>query len=220
MSVPSSWRVGEGGTEVPAEASPENGWERRRQRVSTHIEHVALTMFASRGYSNVTLNDIAAAAGVSPRTLTRYFPGKEDLLLSQPRRSAKVALASLDVAPRGEHAVESLWDMWIQRTRMDKDDLAELRLWYRAIATAPQAYARGGIEMSALIRSRLTEVAAESLNVPPDSIQAKVLAAALAAAQEAVLDHWLAQDGSGDLGDVFVGALEGLRQGFTFPSQP
>jgi AcrR family transcriptional regulator len=196
---------------------PEDGWDRRRKRVSEHIEFVALTLFAAKGYGNVTLSEVALAAGVSPRTLTRYFPSKEDLLLSQPRRSAKVALAALASAPAGERAVASLWAMWIDSTRVSTADLDRLKLWYGAIATAPKAYARGGVEMSALIRTSVTQVAAESLNVPPDSIAAKALAAALAAAQETVLDHWLADGGRAELGDLFVGALDGLRRGFSFP---
>jgi AcrR family transcriptional regulator len=187
--------------------------------VSAHIERVALALFAERGYTAVTLQEVAAAAGVSSRTLTRYFPLKEDLLLSQPRRSAEVSLAALREIPAGKHAVASLWDMWIELTRTNSEDLDELRLWYRAVATAPQAFARGGAEMSAVVSNSLMSVAAGTLGVSPEDVRAKVLAAALAAAQEAVLEHWLAQDGRGNLDDMFAAALDGLRIGFSQPAR-
>jgi TetR/AcrR family transcriptional regulator, regulator of mycofactocin system len=41
---------------------------------------VALELFAKRGYERTTVDDVAGAAGVSARTVFRYFPVKADLL--------------------------------------------------------------------------------------------------------------------------------------------
>jgi AcrR family transcriptional regulator len=194
---------------------PDGGWDRRRRRISERIERIALTLFAERGYPNVTLVDVASAAGVSPRTLTRYFPLKEDLLLSQPRRSAAVALAALGDVPAGEHAMAALWDMWIGMTQLHQDDLDLVRLWYLALESAPPALARGGAEITGLIRDSLTHVAAQALEVSADDIQAQVLAGALAAALEAVLERWIRAEGDENLDDLFFQALEGLRRGFS-----
>ncbi|HET9981875.1 MAG TPA: helix-turn-helix domain-containing protein, partial [Ktedonobacterales bacterium] len=45
------------------------------------ILHAALALFASRGYEETTMRDIAAAAGCSLGLTYRYFASKEDLIL-------------------------------------------------------------------------------------------------------------------------------------------
>lgn len=52
--------------------------ERRRLATSAEIEAAAFDLFARFGSEHTTVDDIAAAAGVSPRTFFRYFPTKED----------------------------------------------------------------------------------------------------------------------------------------------
>lgn len=51
--------------------------ERRRQAVRTEIARAATELFAEKGVAATTGEDIAAAIGVSARTLWRYFPSKE-----------------------------------------------------------------------------------------------------------------------------------------------
>jgi AcrR family transcriptional regulator len=191
-----------------------DGWALRRERIGLVIERAALNLFAERGYANVTLVDVAAAAGVSPRTLTRYFPAKEDLLLSQPRRSAAVARAALAAAPSGDRAMAGLWQMWIgMAAGAAADELDELRLWYRAVQTAPHALARGGAELSELIRDELIRVAGQTLGLPASDVRPRVLAAALAAAQEVVMQAWLEGGGRQELGELFRLAQQGLVRG-------
>jgi len=60
--------------------------ERRRRDTESEIERAALALFAERGFERVTMDDVAAAAGVSTRTLFRYFPAKVDLVLGRVRR--------------------------------------------------------------------------------------------------------------------------------------
>ncbi|MEV4349210.1 TetR family transcriptional regulator [Actinoplanes sp. NPDC049596] len=55
--------------------------ERRRLATVAEIEAVALDLFDERGSERTTVEEIAAAAGVSQRTFFRYFPTKEDAAL-------------------------------------------------------------------------------------------------------------------------------------------
>jgi len=48
--------------------------------LSQAIEAIALGEFARDGYANVTIDQIANAAGIAVRTFYRYFANKEDIL--------------------------------------------------------------------------------------------------------------------------------------------
>jgi mycofactocin system transcriptional regulator len=49
---------------------------RRPSTTQDHISGVALELFATRGFDDVSVDDVAAAAGISRRTLFRYFSSK------------------------------------------------------------------------------------------------------------------------------------------------
>lgn len=53
----------------------------KKAQTRTRLERAALELFDRFGYDEVTTNQIAEAAGVSPRTFFRYFPTKLDALL-------------------------------------------------------------------------------------------------------------------------------------------
>jgi AcrR family transcriptional regulator len=53
--------------------------ERKRERTRQAIADAALDLFARQGFHETTIPQIAEAADVSPRTVSGYFPAKEDL---------------------------------------------------------------------------------------------------------------------------------------------
>ncbi|MGX1223343.1 helix-turn-helix domain-containing protein [Streptomyces ambofaciens] len=55
--------------------------EQRRAETQRMIQAVAVRLFTERGYDAVTVADVAEAASVSPMTVYRHFPTKEDLVL-------------------------------------------------------------------------------------------------------------------------------------------
>jgi AcrR family transcriptional regulator len=54
--------------------------DRHRERVITTIAELALDLFATHGYETTSVDEIAAAAGCSPRTFYRYFSAKDDVV--------------------------------------------------------------------------------------------------------------------------------------------
>src|ERR687886_153287 len=55
--------------------------QRKKLRTRQAISEAAIALFLERGYDQVSIAEIAAAAEVSKRTLFAYFPTKDDLVL-------------------------------------------------------------------------------------------------------------------------------------------
>src|SRR5690554_4399417 len=68
------------GTVAPA---PESLRERKKRETRQHISDVATGLFLERGFDEVRVADVAAAAGVSEKTVYNYFETKEALLLDR-----------------------------------------------------------------------------------------------------------------------------------------
>jgi AcrR family transcriptional regulator len=56
---------------------------RPRTTSRDEVQRVALALFAEHGFEATTLDDIAAALGVSRRTLFRYYPSKNDIVWAE-----------------------------------------------------------------------------------------------------------------------------------------
>jgi AcrR family transcriptional regulator len=61
--------------------SSEGLWSRTRQAAFAEIAEVAMDLFLEKGFEATTFDDIAAAVGISRRSLFRYFGTKEDIVL-------------------------------------------------------------------------------------------------------------------------------------------
>jgi AcrR family transcriptional regulator len=57
--------------------------ERRKQETRQAISDIATRMFVARGFDDVTIAEVADAAGVAKMTVTNYFPHKEDLVFDR-----------------------------------------------------------------------------------------------------------------------------------------
>jgi AcrR family transcriptional regulator len=78
--------------------------ERRKQEARQAISAAAMALFAARGFDEVTISQVADAAGVSKMTVTNYFPRKEDLVFDR----AEAIIASLAEAAAARAPGDSL----------------------------------------------------------------------------------------------------------------
>jgi AcrR family transcriptional regulator len=110
---------------VPAGSSPSL---RERKKLATRraLQRFALDLVAERGYSRVTIEDIAEAADVSPRTFFNYFPSKEAALLgADPERTEGLRQRLIDQPP-DKTPLEALRAVMVEEVRRLSEELAEL----------------------------------------------------------------------------------------------
>src|SRR5262245_13296842 len=83
---------------------------RAEQKLATALalRQAAIRLMTERGYEATSTDDIARAAGVSPRTFFNYFPTKESVVLLPERLLPDLAANALRKRPLGEDVAASL----------------------------------------------------------------------------------------------------------------
>jgi AcrR family transcriptional regulator len=160
----------------------------------SELEATALRLFEERGFSNVTVDDIAAETGISARTFYRYFPTKEDVLLVRIDRRAEALRAALTGRPVGEPLLHSVRVALEEAISAEDTDL--LRRWI-AINQATPGVLRTVLGGNLLkINQSMAEFFASRLGVPPDALVPTVLASAVGAVVQTAQRLWFTQGGS------------------------
>jgi AcrR family transcriptional regulator len=82
--------------------------ERKKQLARQQISDVATRLFLERGFDEVTIAEVAEAAGVAKMTVTNYFARKEDLVFDQHAELVSHAAEAIAARERGESALAAL----------------------------------------------------------------------------------------------------------------
>jgi AcrR family transcriptional regulator len=162
---------------------------RERKKLATRrlLRRIALDLIAERGFTHVTVEDIAEAADVSPRTFFNYFPSKEAAVYgADPDRVAALRERVVHQAP-GEPVLDALRMVMVSEAQTVADELSELggdpADWLRRMKEArtdPHLRAAHAAQMAMLERA-ITEGLAERLGTDPDRDPYPGLLAATAA---------------------------------------
>ena len=206
-------------TSTAAEAPRASLRERKKLATRRSLRKHALDLVAERGFANVTVEDIAEAADVSPRTFFNYFPSKEAVLFgADPDRAASLRDRLVRTAP-GAPALEALRIVIAEDAQAAADELRELggnpMDWLHRMKEAradPHLRAAHSAQM-ALVERAATEGLAQRLGADPDQDPYPALLAAMgASAFRACISFWAGSGGAvplPQLTDLAFGALAG-----------
>jgi AcrR family transcriptional regulator len=170
------------------------------------IALVALRHFDAHGYEETTMDDIAAAAGVSRRTLFRYFPSKPALVWGGMEPVVERMRAVLDAAGDTESVRDVLARAFTESLDLGAHRIEATRRRLRLMASHPPLVAFG-IASLAADRDVLCGFLARRLDLPVDGLRVHVLADALTSANFSAL-LWWAQHDDGDPARIAVAALD------------
>lgn len=186
--------------------------ERKKAETRKAIADAALALAVERGPAAVTVDDIAAAAGISARTVFNYFATKEDAILGVDAERRRDLLDRLDARPADESPLRALREAMRDSTGSSEGAVA-WRTRARLARQHPQLQAAYIAGFSSL-EDELTGVIARRTGVDPavDPFPRLVVAVALTAMRVAV-DHAIDQhrpDASADAIDRAFAALQEL----------
>ena len=215
MTAPADTAVPAG---VPAE-SHASLRERKKLATRRSLRRAALDLVAERGYAHVTVEDIAEAADVSPRTFFNYFPTKEAALFGgDPERIPVLRERIITTAP-GEPALEALRMIMVADARAVADELSELGDpigWLRRMKSAhtdPHLRAARAAQMAMIERAIVDGLAERLGTVPETDPYPGLLAASATATFRASISFWAGSGGTVPLEQLVDQAFRALADG-------
>jgi AcrR family transcriptional regulator len=186
--------------------------QRRREIIRQEIARAAIELFLERGFDAVTVDDIAAAAGTSPRTVFRYVTSKEDIVLDLGRRVDDRLLAALRARPADEGPIEALREAFAATSRVEPGArqrvLAIARLFEHVPAVRARMHGQRLCHPDGLAHRVLRELTTRSRD---PRLGPAVIAVVAVSATE--FEAWAAAGGRGDLSKRITEAVDVLMAG-------
>lgn len=194
--------------------------EYKKLRTRETLLHTALELFTLRGFDNVTVAEIAAAAEVSTMTVFNYFPTKEDLIAEPMERHVGALASIVSVRSEGESPVAALRRFFLDGladrdpvTGLNDDDevLARQRLLHATPSLIQRVYA---------VSMRGRELLAEALASPsgadgPEGHAARIAAGQIVAVWDVlVMDNQLLLMGETTADAAYADAVARAEQAF------
>ncbi len=149
--------------------------ERKKQQTRLRIIEVALDLCDAQGFDATTIEQIANAADVSPRTINRYFDSKEAIILGPVHDFGLAVAAALRGLPRTGNELAALREAFLhvvdKATAADSADPISFRRYQqmrRVLRSSPSVSARS-LEHADDKNTAIAAVLAERLGTEPDA---------------------------------------------------
>jgi AcrR family transcriptional regulator len=176
--------------------------ERKRQLVRDELTEAAVKLLANKGFDETTVDQIAAAVGMSRRTFSRYFESKEDVIVHMLAGAGTQLCAELRARPADESPAVALRHALSVLTAMMAGDPAKTQRLTRLILDTPALLARF-LERQTHWQDEMTTILAERTGLAPEADLWPRLAAGVAlTAFNASLRRWSEGGGTVDMDEL------------------
>ncbi|AJP03552.1 TetR family transcriptional regulator [Streptomyces cyaneogriseus subsp. noncyanogenus] len=198
-------------TPHPADRPQPGLRERKKIKTREAIRSATYALVREQGYEATTIEQIAERAEVSPSTVFRYFPTKEDIVLTD--AYDPVMVEELAARPAEEPWPTSIRYVMRKAIGVGVGESAEVtRLRTRLMAEVPAVRARMMESMVATGRL-LGRAIAERTGLDADGLEVRVLTMSLIGGLMEVSRYWAEHEHEGDLADLVDRALDVLENG-------
>lgn len=206
--------------ESAAAADADGGLRDRKKREVRHkLASAAVRLTLERGLENVTVEDIAAAADVAPRTFRNYFSTKQEAICALATDRARLIGASLLARPDSEPLWDALTHAVLQHYEgtdrpFDPRQMAAIRL-----LTSSPAIRGEYLKVTNAAQQALAEAIAQRTGADAgQDMQPMILAGAVTAATQVALTRWASASPPVPLRPLLRLALEQLAAAFRPPA--
>ncbi|GHF61909.1 AcrR family transcriptional regulator [Amycolatopsis bartoniae] len=183
--------------------------ERKKQETRRALSDAALHLAVERGLEHVLVEDIAAAANVSPRTFNNYFSSKQEAIAWRAVRHTTGAADLLRERPADEPLWEAVTNAVLaQPVEAPADGVRRILRDPALRGEFLKTYHAAERELAAAIAERT------GTDVQRD-MRPRLVAGAVSLAQRIALEHWLHAETPGRPGELLRQALTELREGLS-----
>lgn len=186
--------------------------ERKKIKTRTAIRTATYALVKEQGYDATTIEQIAERAEVSPSTVFRYFPTKEDIVLTD--EFDPLLLAELGKRPLDEPWMTSL--RHIMRLAVGaglaEGEAENTRLRSHLLAHVPAVRSRM-LESMSVTGKLLADAVASRTGQDKDSLEARVYTMSLMAGLSEITLYWAENDFRDDMMDLLDRAMDVLEKG-------
>ncbi|HEY7593811.1 MAG TPA: mycofactocin system transcriptional regulator [Actinophytocola sp.] len=202
-------RNGTAGTAAPGAPRP----GRRPATTRDELTHLALELFAAKGFDATTVDDIAAAAGIGRRTFFRYFASKNDLPWGDFDERLEDMRKHFARIPDGTPLMEAVRIATIEFNRMPPAEVRYHRERMALLLRVPTLLAHSTLRFAAW-RQVVAEFAGHRLGLPEGDLQPQAIAWAALGIALSAYEQWLDHEDS-DLSELLDRSLCMLNSGFS-----
>jgi AcrR family transcriptional regulator len=185
--------------------------ERKKIKTRESIRAATYALIKEQGYDATTIEQIAERAEVSPSTVFRYFPAKEDIVLTD--EYDQLMADELRARPAGESWMDSVrhvMHLAIEANNREDPEVARMRAH---LAVQVPAVRSRMVESMSATGHLLRDAIAERHGLDADSLEVRVYAMSFIGGLMEASMYWAENGFEGELNDLVDRALDVLERG-------
>lgn len=183
--------------------------ERKKARTRQALQEAALRLIRDQGYDATTVDQIAAAADVSPATFFRYFPTKEDVIVEDEYDPILVRRWQ-EIDPSGTPVQRIRQVVRDTLSGLPPEESAALLERTQLMYSVPQLRAKVWDNWRRT-QGMLADLVGEQLGRSADDLRVRAITGAMMGTMIGVIELWMAEPHRdlGELLDQSLAVLEG-----------